>query len=69
MENFSTAQKNEAHLPKGKKTFWKAKVYVGGNIKTDLQETEWQSIEWIELPQDTVQCWSLVNTVISFQLL
>jgi hypothetical protein len=29
----------------------------------DLRETGWESVEWIQLAQDSDRWWALVNTV------
>jgi hypothetical protein len=35
------------------------------NIKTDLGETEWDGMDWIDLAQDRDQRRALVNTVMN----
>jgi hypothetical protein len=34
-------------------------------IKVDVKETRWECVGWIEVAKDMVQCWGLVNTVLS----
>jgi hypothetical protein len=38
------------------------------NIKIDLREIEWDSVDWIDLAQDRDQRRALVNTVMNFQV-
>jgi hypothetical protein len=38
------------------------------NIKTDLRETGWDGMDWIDLAQDIDQWRVLVNTVINFRV-
>jgi hypothetical protein len=38
------------------------------NIKTELREIGWDSVDWIELAQDRGQWRALVNTVMSLQV-
>jgi hypothetical protein len=47
--------------PEGKRTH----VWVD-NIKMDLRETGWDSMDWIGLAQDRDQWRALLNTVINF---
>jgi hypothetical protein len=39
------------------------------NIKTDLKEILRESLDWIQLAQDSVKCLSLVNTIMNLPLL
>jgi hypothetical protein len=39
-----------------------------GNIKIDLREIEWDSIDWIDLVQDRDQWRVLVNTLMNLQV-
>jgi len=34
------------------------------NIRMDLKQVEWESVDWIHLPRDRDKWWALVNTVI-----
>jgi hypothetical protein len=38
------------------------------NIKTDLREIGWDSMDWIDLVQDRDQCRALVNTVMNLRV-
>jgi menaquinone-dependent protoporphyrinogen IX oxidase len=42
-------------------------VMGGGdtNNRKDLQETEWESVEWIHLFQDSNQWWTFINMILS----
>jgi hypothetical protein len=69
MENIINAQKNIlGPFTSMKETCCKTKLYVGSNIKTDLREIQWDSINWTELPWSMVQHWSLLNIVMNLQL-
>jgi len=35
--------------------------------KTDLKETGWEDVDWIELTEDRIHWWNPVNTVMNFQ--
>jgi len=37
-------------------------------IKTDIKETWCESVDWIHLPQDRIQWWILMNTVMNFRV-
>ena len=37
------------------------------NIKIDLQEVGWGSMDWIDLAQDRDRWWALVNLVMNLQ--
>jgi hypothetical protein len=39
-----------------------------GNIKTDLRETEWGRMYWINLAQDRGQWQVLTNTVVNLRV-
>jgi hypothetical protein len=38
------------------------------NIKMDLREIGWGSIDWNHLAQDMDLWWALVNTIMNFQV-
>jgi hypothetical protein len=38
------------------------------NIKIDLGEIEWDSMDWIDLAQDRDHCRALVNTVMNLRV-
>jgi hypothetical protein len=38
------------------------------NIRMDIMETEWESVDWIHLAQDRNQWLALVNVVMNFQV-
>jgi len=41
-------------------------VYIGDTIKIDIKEIGWESVEWIDLPQDTGKWRVVVKTVMDF---
>jgi hypothetical protein len=49
--------------PAGKRTLGKPRHRWEDNIKMDLQEVGWESMDWIDLVQDSDRWWSLVNAV------
>jgi hypothetical protein len=38
------------------------------NIKIDLREKEWDSVDWVDLAQDRDQWRALVNTVMNLRI-
>jgi hypothetical protein len=36
-----------------------------GNVRLDVRETGWDSVDWIHLTQDRNQWWALMNTVMN----
>jgi hypothetical protein len=38
------------------------------NIRMDLKEIGWESVEWIHLAQDRDWWWALVNMVMNLQV-
>jgi hypothetical protein len=38
------------------------------NIKMDLRETEWDSVDWFDIAHDRDQWRALVNTVINLRV-
>jgi len=38
------------------------------NIKMDLQELEWEGMDWIDVAQDTDRWRALVNAVMNFRV-
>jgi hypothetical protein len=41
---------------------------VEDNIKINLQEVEYRSMDWIELAQDRDRWWALVNAVMNLRV-
>jgi hypothetical protein len=39
------------------------------NVKIGLKEIEWEVMDWINVAQDRVQGWAVVNTVMKIQVL
>jgi hypothetical protein len=51
-----------------KKLLGRAKLRWVNNIKMDLREIGWDSMDWIDLAQDRDQWRALVNTVMNLRV-
>jgi hypothetical protein len=51
--------------PEGKRPLGRPRLRWVDNIKMDLIEIEWVSVDWIDLPQDRDQWRPLVNTIMN----
>jgi hypothetical protein len=51
--------------PEGKKPLARPRRRREDNIRMDMRETEWKSVDWIHLAQDTDQWRAVVNTVLN----
>jgi hypothetical protein len=51
----------------GKRPLMRPRRKREGNIKTDLRETSWGGVDWIQLAQDRDQWQALVNTVMKLR--
>ena len=40
----------------------------GDNIKIDFQEVRWEDMDWIDLAQDGVRWWALLNEVMNIRV-
>jgi hypothetical protein len=38
------------------------------NIKMDLKKLRWQGVDWVQLAQDGVQWWAVVNIVMDIKV-
>jgi hypothetical protein len=54
--------------PEGKKTFEIPKRSWKDNIRVNLRETEWESVDWIHLAQDRDQWRAAVSTVMNLRV-
>jgi hypothetical protein len=54
--------------PEGKRSLGRPRRRWVDNIKMDLREIGWESIDWIELAQVRDQWRALVNTVMNLQV-
>jgi hypothetical protein len=54
--------------PKGRGPLGRPRCRWVDNIKMDLKETGWSSMDWIDLDQDRDQWRALVNTVMNLQV-
>jgi len=53
------------YLAEGKSPLGRPRLRWEDNIKTDLKEIGYESLDWIRLAEDKNQWWDLVNTVIN----
>jgi hypothetical protein len=57
-------------IPEKKRTTWKTQAnLVEDNIKIDLQEVEWEVMDWIDLTQGRDRKWAVVNAVLNLRVL
>jgi hypothetical protein len=54
--------------PEGKRPLGRPRCRWVGNIKMDLRETGWGSMDWIDLAQDRNKWRALVNTVMNLRV-
>jgi hypothetical protein len=54
--------------PEGKRPLGRPRCIWVDNIKIDLREIGWGSMDWIVLAQDRDQWRALLNTVMNFQV-
>jgi len=52
--------------PEGKKPLGRPRRRWDGDIKKDLKEVGWGSMDWINLAYGRDRGWALVNTVMNF---
>jgi len=55
--------------PEGKRPLGRPRHRWKDNIKMDLQEVGWGSMDWIDVAQDSYRWWALVNVVMNLQVL
>jgi hypothetical protein len=55
--------------PEGKRPLGRPRRRWEDGIITDLRETGWGSVDWIQLAQDRGCWWALMNTVMNFRVL
>jgi hypothetical protein len=55
--------------PEGKRPLERPRRRWEDGIRLDLREIGWDSVEWIQLVQDTNQWWALVNTMMYLRVL
>jgi hypothetical protein len=53
--------------PQGRRSFGRPRRGWDDNIRTDLRETVWVSVEWIHLDQDGYQWRALRDTVMDLR--
>jgi hypothetical protein len=54
--------------PIGKKSIGRPRSRQEYDIRMDLREIGWDSMEWIDLAQDRDEWWALVNTAINLRV-
>jgi hypothetical protein len=54
--------------PQGKKPLGRPRCRWVGNIEIDIREIGWDSMDWLDLVQDSDQWRALVNTVINLRI-
>jgi hypothetical protein len=52
--------------PKGNRPLERPRRRWQDNIRMDVREIEWESVDWIYLAQDRDRCWTVLNTVMKF---
>jgi hypothetical protein len=60
-------KKNEK--PEGKKSLGRSRHKWEDNIKIELQDVEWEGMDWIDLAQNRDRWQALVKTVLNLQVL
>jgi hypothetical protein len=54
--------------PQGKRPLGRSRRRWEDNIKTDLRDTVWDGMDWIDLAQDRDQLRALVNTAMNLRV-
>jgi len=54
--------------PERKKTLRRLRHRWENNVRMNLKEMVWVSVDWIHLSQDRDQRWALTNTVMNLQV-
>jgi hypothetical protein len=54
--------------PEGKRTVRRPRRRWEDNIKIDLEEIEWEFVDWIYLARDRHLWWAVVNTVMNIRV-
>jgi hypothetical protein len=55
--------------PEGKRPLERPRRRWENAIRMDLRDIGWGSVEWIQLAQDRVGWWTVVNTVMDLRVL
>jgi hypothetical protein len=54
--------------PEGRRPLGRLRRRWEDNIKTDLQEVEWEGVDWIDMTQDRDRWRALVNAVMNLRV-
>jgi hypothetical protein len=55
--------------PEGKRPLGRPRRRWEDEIRMDLREIDWGSVDWIQLAQDRDRWWAFVNTVMNQRIL
>ena len=53
--------------PKRKRPLGRHRCRWEGDIRMDLQEVEWKGVVWIDVAQDRLSLWDVMNTVMKIR--
>jgi hypothetical protein len=68
LRNEFAARNDLVGKPEGKRLLGRPRRRWVNNIKVDLREIEWDSLDWIDLAQDRDQWRALVNMVMNLRV-
>jgi hypothetical protein len=68
MEDVRNANKISVGKLKGKRSLGRPRRRLKDNIKMDLTEREFGSVDWIHMAHDRGRWWALLNTVINMRV-
>jgi hypothetical protein len=68
MGEMGNAYKILIREPEGKRPLGRPRGRWEDNIRKDLREIRWESVDWIHMAQDTDQWRAVVNTVMNLRV-